>query len=374
MSIVVGIDFSEHSRQAARVAAVLARMLGTRLELIHVIDPWIEHAFTGDLGRVTGPAEQHLQAERDALVRSFGVDVRAEVRVGIPDEEIARKALDAGSTLVVTSALGWRTEAHWRLGGIAERLARHTRVPFLTVRDPRPFLEWSEGKRPLRVMVGDDLGRISNAALQWLSVLRHAGPCEVVVAHVYLPVLEHRRLGLSFAREREVQAVLEKEVQTRVEGQVPGGAQVRVEPGLGLATESLLDVAKEQGADLIVLGTHQFGTGRRLWQGSVSQAVLREAPTSVACVPLAASALKQPEIPPVRRVLVSTDFSDLGNQAIPHAYALAPEGGEVVLLSVVEISISDARSPQAPDAYPESRRQLEALVPASAVKRGIKTT
>ncbi len=374
MSILVGVDFSEHSREAARVGAVLARMLGTRLELIHVVDPWVSHAFTGNTERVIEPAEQQLQAERDGLARSFGVEVQTEVRLGIPDEEIARRALEVGGSLVVTSALGWRTDAHWRLGGVAERLASHTQLPFLIVRDPRPFLEWSDGKRPLRVTVGDDLSRISNAALQWLSVLRKAGPCEVLVAHVYLPVPEHRRLGLSFAREREVREVLETEVQTRVDGQVPGGAQVRVEPGLGLATESLLDIAKEQGADLIVLGTHQFGTGRRIWRGSVSHEVLSEAPTSVACVPLSASELTQPELPPVHRVLVSTDFSELGNQAIPYAYALAPEGGEVVLLTIVEISISDARTPQPPDAYPELRRQLEALVPPSSTKRGIKTT
>ncbi len=373
MSIVVGIDFSGHSQEAAQVGAVLARMLGERLELVHVFDPWLSRAFTGEAARVAQPAEKKLNELRESLSRTFGSEVGAEVRVGIPDEELVRKAVESRCSLAITHALGWRTDEHWRLGGVAERLARHTQVPFLMVRDARPFLEWGEGIRPLRVTIGDDLSRVSDPALEWMSVLRRAGPCEVVLAHVYLPVPEHRRLGLSFAREREVQAILEKEAQLRAEALIPGGASVRVEPGLGLATESLLEIAREQQADVVVLGTHQYGAGRRIWGGSVSHQVLNEAPTSVVCVPLPSRGTAPIEVAPVRRVLVSTDFSELGNQAIPHAYALTPDGGEVVLLSVVEIPIAEARIPRDPDAFADVRRRLEALVPASAARRGIKT-
>ena len=190
------------------------------------------------------------------------------MRVGIPDEELVRTAADSGSSLIVTSALGWRSDARFLLGRVAEKLPRSTRVPFLMVRNRTPFLEWGEGKRPLRIVVGDDLTPLSEPALEWVSVLRRAGPCDLVLAHVYLPTVEHRRLGLSFAREREVRAVLEKELQDRVDALVPGGARVRVESGHGRPTESLLDIAREEGADLFVLGTPRSaravgsGTGR----------------------------------------------------------------------------------------------------------------
>ena len=43
-------------------------------------------------------------------------------------------------------------------------------------------------------------------------------------------------------------------------------------------------------------------------------------------------------IPMYRKVLVTTDFSPLGNAAVPHAYAvLATRGGSVTLCHVVEV-------------------------------------
>jgi nucleotide-binding universal stress UspA family protein len=48
----------------------------------------------------------------------------------------------------------------------------------------------------------------------------------------------------------------------------------------------LVTFAKRQNADLIVVGTNQKGTLRRLCLGSVSRSVLREATSSVACVPI----------------------------------------------------------------------------------------
>lgn len=42
-------------------------------------------------------------------------------------------------------------------------------------------------------------------------------------------------------------------------------------------------------------------------------------------------------IPPYRRVLVTTDFSELGNRAIPHAYAVADKPGTVYLCHVIEL-------------------------------------
>jgi nucleotide-binding universal stress UspA family protein len=43
-------------------------------------------------------------------------------------------------------------------------------------------------------------------------------------------------------------------------------------------------------------------------------------------------------IPIYRKVMVTTDFSPLGNAAIPHAYAtLARDGGTVILCHVVEV-------------------------------------
>jgi nucleotide-binding universal stress UspA family protein len=74
---------------------------------------------------------------------------------------------------------------------------------------------------------------------------------------------------------------------------------------------------------------------------------------SVACVP-ARSAARGPdaELPQVRTVLVTTDFSELADRAIAYACALAPPGGTVHLLHVTPppvLSTTDERDAETRD-------------------------
>jgi nucleotide-binding universal stress UspA family protein len=87
-------------------------------------------------------------------------------------------------------------------------------------------------------------------------------------------------------------------------------------------------------------------------------------------------------IPTYRKLLVTTDFSPLGNAAIPHAYAVvARRGGTVVLCHVVEVhglpnplyahySPGRALSGKERDELRKALlRELEQLVPAEVRRR-----
>ena len=58
---------------------------------------------------------------------------------------------------------------------------------------------------------------------------------------------------------------------------------------VGEPAETILAVARERGADLIVLGTHGRSGLERLLKGSVAEAVLAEAPCGVFIYPYAAA-------------------------------------------------------------------------------------
>lgn len=90
-------------------------------------------------------------------------------------------------------------------------------------------------------------------------------------------------------------------------------------------------------------------------------------------------------IPPIRRVLVSTDLSPLGNAAIPHAYAVLQPGACVRVVHV-ETAFEFPHPAHAHDpnlttvlmvrraaAMEECRARLRALVPAEAAARGVNT-
>jgi nucleotide-binding universal stress UspA family protein len=98
-------------------------------------------------------------------------------------------------------------------------------------------------------------------------------------------------------------------------------------------------------------------------------ATVRGARVPVLCVPARPAAATQPALPPIRTVLVTTDFSKVGDAAIPEAYRLlARGGGEVVLANVVE---------GAPIVDPARQTAVEAslreLVPSRVDSQAIRT-
>ena len=90
-------------------------------------------------------------------------------------------------------------------------------------------------------------------------------------------------------------------------------------------------------------------------------------------------------IPSMDKILVTTDFSEMANRAVPHAYAAVSPGGEVHLIHVIEHQ--DVPSPlyahYSPEQLhiPEKRKEvaekveaeLKALIPADAAQKQLKT-
>ena len=94
---------------------------------------------------------------------------------------------------------------------------------------------------------------------------------------------------------------------------------------------------------------------------------------------------QRPRVAHLRSVLAPTDFSEDGNHALGYAYALAPEGGTVHLLHVVEeqdlpnplyAHYTPGRRPSREERAAQQgdlEQALAALVPAEARARGIAT-
>jgi nucleotide-binding universal stress UspA family protein len=140
--------------------------------------------------------------------------------------------------------------------------------------------------------------------------------------------------------------------------------RLRVEVGMGRIADHLVALAAEEKADLLVVGTHQRRALGKLW--SVSHHALRLAKMSVVSVPVQAAVHGQDvELPPVRTVLVTTDFSELGDRAVAYACSLTPPGGTVRLLHVTPPQMT-------PEQVNALRQQLEQRVPRAAVQGGRK--
>jgi nucleotide-binding universal stress UspA family protein len=93
----------------------------------------------------------------------------------------------------------------------------------------------------------------------------------------------------------------------------------------GEAVPTLLEKSASLDAQLLVMTTHGRGPVRRLWLGSVSDRIVREAGTPVLLIHAQTDTRKVRTDEPFRHVLVPLDGSDTAERVLPRAAELAEQ-------------------------------------------------
>lgn len=366
--ILCTTDFSSNCATASTVAAVLAARLGSPLTLAHVAE--FSDAGGAEASQyLEDAAKTRLHAEAERL-RLTGAEVKEVLLRGTVHESLAELAKEIEPFAIVVAA---RTKPgvfdRWLAGSVTERLMQTASAPTLVVRDGAVLQEWLAGERKLRVFVAADLSFSSNAPLHWVGELNRVAPCNLTVGYLNWIPDETIRLGVQGSEELssntpELHSLLTRDLREKTQsilGDVP--VEVWVEPRHGRADLPSIEMAADRQADLIVVGSRGPGL-RRFFGESVSRGILHNAEQNVCIVPATAAVATELPLTPVRRILVATDFSDLGNVAIPYAYSLLPLGGSVRLLHV--------KTGLGEDPVVLADR-LRTLVPAEAAQRDIQT-
>lgn len=354
-TILCATDLTSNSRPALAAASALAdRLAAPAIWLLHAID--VAKGSTSYDGPET--LDEMLGAEATKLSTATTAKVRSMALYGSAPFALREFADRQAAEMLVVASNGHGDTPLRRIGGMSEALSELGTTPLLVVRDASPFIAWRDAERPLRIVCGASHGRAWLAGLEWARKLQRAGPCDLTVVQIYYVGEERQRLGLApshslLGGDAEVEAHLTRELEGRI-GPLEGGgeATIRVLPGVGRIGDHLLDAAKAEQADLLIVGNnHHRGLGRLR---SVASVVLHYAGVSVLMVPAELS-LPLP-VPPPKRALVATDLTPISNRALSHAYAILPASCLVTLLHV-------ARDPEADIA--SIRQSLETLVPAA---------
>jgi nucleotide-binding universal stress UspA family protein len=132
-------DLAEDSRAALTVARGLARDLGARLALLHVLP--VPNEIPGVL-----PMPLDVAATRDALDvlrrRCDGPDLKAPVEVAVRQGQVAAEVLraagEAGCDLIVTGTHGRTGLGRVLMGSVAEAVLRRAGCPVITVKQGCP--------------------------------------------------------------------------------------------------------------------------------------------------------------------------------------------------------------------------------------------
>ncbi len=389
MNIICGTDFSDTAKAGATVAGVFAGKLHDRMLLVHALPGGGLSASSPEVMNSLFASLHGMLAEEAARLGQFDAEIEPHLITGYPEQAILSKVGPTATRLVVVGSQGRLVSNRRLVGGVGERVGERSPVPTLVVRQAEPFVQWARGERPLKVLCTYDFTATADAALAYVNELRRWGPCDLVVAQVDSPPEQKARLGFPgpaacAGNEPEVQRLLERDLKEKVEAMLGDtGARIWVQGDWGRPDYGLIEMANQEQADLIVTGAHQRHGMERLFHLSVSRALLRHAPMNVLVVPVAREPMKTPPAVP-HRVLVATDFSDLGNKAVRQGYSLLGLGGTVLMVHVLhpqavrngeyEQGVGDRRSHgQHAEYVRRCADQLRSLVPADSEARGIVT-
>ncbi|MBL9038674.1 MAG: universal stress protein, partial [Archangium sp.] len=323
MSIVCGIDFSRWSLAAMRFSAALAHRLNQELWLVHVV-PLDAKESEKTQGTALSQGTHQLDALRASLAH-LPVRVKTQSVTGPPSDALLEAAHRLDASLLVVGSAGHSDRPLGQLGGTSERIAAQGALPVVVVRDDESLARWTSGA-PLRVLIGVDGSMSSAAAVRWVERLRAVAPVDVVLGQIYYADEAARHYGVSHSAPLEVadpqlESLLERDLRQRIPSLRGEGALVhRAKLGLGRIGDHLAEMARDERCQLIAVGTHGKRGIARWW--SVSAAALHLSRTAVAVIP------SEPEITSgahqrLRHLLVSTDFSECGNAALPWAYDMA---------------------------------------------------
>jgi nucleotide-binding universal stress UspA family protein len=135
--ILVGVDGSDASAQAATMAGRLAADLDAKVTAVYVRQlPTTVPPFGTDIYLDSYWEEaERLAGERAAeALDPLGASWRFEVRTGDPAVQLELSADEHGADLIVVGARGHSVAHRLLLGSVSARLVHHARLPVLVVR------------------------------------------------------------------------------------------------------------------------------------------------------------------------------------------------------------------------------------------------
>lgn len=257
--ILVGTDGSSRAEVAVHQGARLAKLTGVRLEVIYVIDSGHSHA--EDLeAAATGALEE---AGRIASVEHAEADVR--ILAGDPAEGLARESEEHGVGLICVGPDAGLLERQFPLGRVAAHVLRVAPCSVLIAR------EGSE-RFPSSIVCGVDGSERSVETARLAATIAKAAGVELRLVHV-IPVFRGHNEEWEVGPGEEIPA----EIAPAIAAARSRGIEPKAEMAMGRPENALVEVAKRDGADLVVVGHRGIsGMARRLL-GSVSEHVAAHA-------------------------------------------------------------------------------------------------
>lgn len=312
LQILLAVDGSPHSEAAVALMSGMGWPSKTSVHVLTIVperwlfsnlSPQAQQVLDETLSKVRQvewDSAERLAAQTTERLCAGGLNAEAETCEGRPAEVILQRAGREGvsADLIVIGARGLSAPDEFQLGSTAYKVAHHAECSVLVA---RPL----EREQPLSVILATDGSPEALRAAEFLCGLSLPQWAEVTVVSVAeaasgLPVSARKSVADPLTSPGEAstwdrasmpdvlrQALLEAAEARAAETikLLQGcGAHVQGAIRLGHPSGEILAAAREQDADLIVIGAHGQTRAAPFLLGGVAQKVMKYAPCSVLVV------------------------------------------------------------------------------------------
>lgn len=293
-SILVPLDGSPFGEAALPAAIALARRTGARLHLVHVrpVASWtgISGLASAGSGRIQDEMSRYLDGIVDQTSDELGESVSFSLLDGPVPDAIREYAAARHISVIVMSTHGRRGLSRAWLGSVAAGVVRESPAPVLLVRPRKSGARPGANLRIRRILVPLDGSELSATIVPHAAALARITGAAVQLVHVIEPVFRVGEAILVPAVEYDAEAHERHQLESRgylerIAARLSGeGLAVETRVVSGEAVQTLLDQARETGADLIALATHGRSGWQRLAFGSVADKIVRSSTLPVLAI------------------------------------------------------------------------------------------
>jgi len=184
--MLVAVAFSPAEKPAVRSAVSLGGFWGAELTFLHVLEPVSDHPEIVGGEAFPGQRREVALRELKKLANELGVaGAECVVGAGRAYEEILRR-LDGGAfgLVVVGQAKEKPGFLKGLLGSTVERVARHSPVPMLMVREDHEAMT----EQPKKLALATDFSGASLAAFPWVEVISRRFGASIELVNVQPPM------------------------------------------------------------------------------------------------------------------------------------------------------------------------------------------
>ncbi|GIV27918.1 MAG: hypothetical protein KatS3mg027_1732 [Bacteroidia bacterium] len=261
--ILVGIDFSEHSKKTLKYAIQLANKFSADITLVHSYTLPLVNFETGYIPPVED-MQKEAEAEMNALLNQFsGYRFNTIIKMGFAAEVILEVAEEQGFDLIVVGIVGQGFIKEKLIGSTAYDLSRESKIPVLII--PKDA-EYSDIKKvAFACDFHKDLSK-SDLYLKVMNIVQYLG-AELEVVSV---VGSEKDIDVKFAED-----------YLYFEQKMEGIPHQHFFVTHNKASEGILEYIKVRKCDWLIISPLKHTLFERLFKESVTKEIVFHSPVPV---------------------------------------------------------------------------------------------